>query len=108
MGQPKSSLVAPFAGITSAPAYSMTTIQLLNVTKSDWVSDARIQIRDKDSQLYVYEEDELNLITNENPPPDIASDLLPIVATVVVAITVIGAFWIDLISKRYLIQRREF
>ena len=108
MGQPKSNSVAPFAGITSAPVYSKTTIQLLNITKSDWAGDARVQIRDKESQLYVYEEDVLNLITNETPLPNIASDLLPIIATVVIAITALGAFGIDLVFKRYVMRKRPF
>jgi len=108
MGQTKSSSVAPFAGITSAPVYSTTTIQLLNITKSDWAGDARVQTRNNELQLYVYEEDELNLITNGTPPPDIASDLLPIVATAMVAITALGAFGIDLVFKRYVMRKRPF
>jgi hypothetical protein len=50
----------PLSVVTSAPAWSVNTLQLLNITESDWAGEGKRQ-RDMlvSSDLYVYSEDEL-------------------------------------------------
>jgi hypothetical protein len=55
----------PLRVVTAAPAWSSNTLQLLNITESDWAGEGKRQ-RDMlvSSDLYVYSEDEL--ITQEH------------------------------------------
>jgi hypothetical protein len=109
MGQPKSSPISPFAGITSAPVYSTDTIQLLNITKSDWVGKAREYLQHiKELHLLIYEEDELKPILLETTIIDIASEWFPIVALVVIVLTFLGAVGVELAFRRHSTRKSEF